>query len=175
MAPSSWILYAQLIQTKKVTNFKPLSLLSLFLNFPFLLSSSTLTNVLRRGMSNWFAAKKLVDLHYGEILQVCITDKQRLCHHSGLVLKRKHFCDSGFLSLSPYIAASPRVVVTVFKTSSTWQEQLNMKVMVSRGTLCKKEKWDKTIKHCVYLETIIQGFFTLALAFLLLSQVKVAK
>ena len=77
--------------------------------------------------------------------------------------------------LSTYIAALPRPVVTVSKTLSTWQEQLNMKVMVSRSTVCKKEKWDETIKHYVYLETIIQGFFTLALAFLLLSQVKVAK
>ena len=77
--------------------------------------------------------------------------------------------------LSLYKAASPKLVVTVSKTLSTWQEQLSMKVMVSRGTVCKKGKWDETIKHYVYLETIIQGFFTLALAFLLLSQVKVAK
>ena len=49
--------------------------------------------------------------------------------------------------LSLYKAASPRLVVTVSKTLSTWQEQLNMKVMVSRGTVCKKEKWDETIKH----------------------------
>ena len=53
--------------------------------------------------------------------------------------------------LSLYIAASLRLVVTVFKTLSTWQEQLNMKVMVSRGTVCRKKvRQNHYQHHCHY-------------------------
>ena len=45
-----------------------------------------------------------------------------------------------------------------------------MKVMVSKETVFVKK--ENETKPYVHLETIIQGFFTLALAFLLLSQVK---
>ena len=48
-----------------------------------------------------------------------------------------------------------------------------MKVMVSKETVFVKK--ENETKPYVHLETIIQGFFTLALAFLLLSQVKVAR
>ena len=74
-------------------------------------------------------------------MQLCVSDELQFCQ-SSLVLKRKHFLTL-VSCLSPYIAASPRLVVTVSKTLPTCQEQLNMKVMVSRGTVCKKKSETK--------------------------------
>ena len=104
-----------------------------------------MTDALQRGRLCWLAVTKLL---LGSSVSGGFKIMMKFCNSVFLInynfvspvwFSKQNTFATLVSCLSTYIAASPRLVVTVFKTLSTWQEQLNMKVMVSRGTVCKKK------------------------------------